>query len=219
MPIGLGEGYIGAAGLNAISGVWGGGNQEPDPQTAGDMHLVNSGQLELYNVMLKKVMAGSGDFGMGQNVKAGKSQLSQFMADRGIAPDSGTGAGMYANMVGTAGATANSDRLGYAMNLLRSPLQVGHTSGSNYVTSSPSWGNNPTDQQEHNTPNQMWYNQQGGYPFGRAVGQFPDRYTSPYTGGPAKPEPTGNNMHDMMQMALWEEEMAKWKGQQGAANG
>jgi len=76
------------------------GGGQPDPKDAGDVHLANMGQQNLWNNLYGKVMSGSGDFGAGQGIKQGKSQLAQFMNDRGISPQSGAGIGAYANKDG-----------------------------------------------------------------------------------------------------------------------
>ena len=128
--------------------IWGGDGQ-PDPKHAGDVHLANAGQLELYNAMLKRYMAGAGDFGMGQNVKTGNSQLQQFMGDRGISPQSGYSGALFANMLGTSGANASQTRDAFGMNLLRSPLQTVQTSGSNWLPTSPSFGYSESEQWKH----------------------------------------------------------------------
>ena len=134
--------------LQGLGGLFGGNNQ-PDPKDAGDLHLVNQGQQDLWNRMQQQYMGGAGDFGMGQNIKAGKSQLSQMMAGRGINPGGGAGMGMFGNMVGTAGAQANQSRLNFGMNLLRSPMQTAQTAGSNWLPNSPSFGYGPTEQWAH----------------------------------------------------------------------
>lgn len=159
---------IGALGSVAGS-IWGG--QEADPKDAGDLHLVNAGQQDLWNSMLKKIQSGSGDFGAGQGIKQGKSQLAQFMADRGINPGGGTGVAGMADMIGTASAGANQNRLGYAMNLLGTPLQTAQTSGSNWLPGSPSQGYDAAAQRDHFVPSQHSYYAQNGKPFG----QFTDR--------------------------------------------
>ena len=144
-------------GINALGGVLS-GNGQPDPETAGDLHLVNQGQQTLWNRMMQQYMGGAGDFGMGQNIKAGKSQLAQMMASRGINPGGGTGMGAFANMVGTAGAQANQSRLNFGMNLLRSPMQVAQSAGSNWLPESPSMGYDSTAQWKtsaRNTRNQI----------------------------------------------------------------
>ena len=151
--------------LSALGGLFG-GNGQPDPKDAGDAHLTNSGQLDLYNTMLKQYMGGAGDFGMGQNVKTGNSQLSQLMASRGISPQSGMGAGLFANMVGTAGAQASQNRQNFGMDLLRSPLQVTHTAGSNWLPPSPSQGYGPTEQWTHYVGNKKRYDARYGRTFG-----------------------------------------------------
>ena len=139
LAMGLGQGLVGAYG----------GQQQPDPKNAGDVHLANMGQQNLWNSLYGRVMSGSGDFGAGQGIKQGKSQLAQFMNDRGINPQSGAGMGMYSNMVGQAQAGANQNRLGYAMDLLRTPLQTVQTSGSNWLPNSPSFGYGADEQWKH----------------------------------------------------------------------
>ena len=146
---------------------FGGGNQN-DPKDAGDVHLANAGQLELYNMMLRQVMSGSGDFGAGRGIKQGKSQLSQLMADRGINPGGGAGIGAMADMIGTASAEANQNRLGHAMTLMHTPLQTVHTAGSNWMSSSPSQGYSTSEQWKHFAENQRQYRRQEGLPFGNS---------------------------------------------------
>jgi hypothetical protein len=144
-----------------------GGQQTMDPKNAADLHLVNAGQQELYNAMLRNYMKGAGDFGMGRNVKAGKSQLAQMMANRGISPQSGIGSALFAQMVGSAGAQANQNRQNFGMNLLRSPLQVAQTAGSNWLPASPSMGYGPSEQWRQQARNQERYLNAYGAPFMR----------------------------------------------------
>jgi len=138
-----------------------GGQQAP-----GSLHQVNAGQVEQYNAMLRRLRSGSGDFGAGQNIKQGKSQLAQFMSDRGIAPGGGAGIGAYANMVGTAEAGANQNRLQYGMNLLQTPLQIAQTAGSNWLTNSPSQGYDATAQWKTYNRNNTALRNAEGDPFG-----------------------------------------------------
>ena len=152
----------GAIGLSALGSLWGGDNQ-PDPNDAGDLHLVNQGQQTLWNRMMQQYMGGAGDFGMGQNIKQGNSALSQMMAGRGINPASGAGMGAYANMVGTAGAQANHSRLNFGMNLLRSPMQVAQTAGSNWLPESPSMGHSSAEQWRTSERNTNWMKNRTGY--------------------------------------------------------
>lgn len=135
---------VASTAFDVAGSIWGG--PQYDPKDAGDVHLANAGQQSLYNALLGRVMGGAGDFGAGANIKQGKSQLAQFMNDRGINPQSGAGIAGMADMIGTAEAGANQNRLGYAMNLLRSPLQTVQTAGSNWLPESPSYGYDPTAQ-------------------------------------------------------------------------
>ena len=138
---------IGAAG-NLIGGAFSGAPRS-DPKDAGDVHLANMGQQNLWNRMYQQYMGGAGDYGFGASVKAGNSQLGQFMSGRGINPQSGAGMGAYSNMVGTAAAGDAANRRDFGMNLLRSPLQTVQTSGSNWLPNSPSFGYG-TDEQWSN---------------------------------------------------------------------
>jgi len=147
--------------LQGLGGLFSGNNQ-PDPKDAGDLHLVNQGQQTLWNRMMQQYMGGAGDFGMGQNVKQGKSALAQMMASRGINPGGGVGIGGYANMLGTAGAQANQSRLNFGMNLLRSPMQVAQTAGSNWLPESPSMGYDSTAQWKTSARNRRWMSDHTG---------------------------------------------------------
>ena len=116
------------------------GQGQQDPKNAGDLHLANIGQQNLWNMMQQRAMSGSGDFGFGANVKQGKSQLQQMMGDRGISPQGGAGMNALSQMIGTASAADAQGRNDYAMNVLRSPMQVVSTEGSNWLPNSPSFG-------------------------------------------------------------------------------
>ena len=183
MPIDPITGAFIASAVANTGGAIFGGQDQPDPTAAGDVHLANAGQLELYNMMLKQIMSGSGDFGAGQGIKQGKSQLSQFMSDRGINPGGGAGLGAMSNMIGTASAGANQNRLGYAMNLMRSPLQTVQTAGSNWMPSSPSYGAGPTEQWKISALNQRVYDSRYGRVFGP---HLPPKQQHTRDGGPLR---------------------------------
>ena len=164
-------------GLSALSGIFG-GQQEYDPKDAGDLHLVNAGQLELWNSMHNRYKSGAGDYGFGSSVKQGKSQLQQMMADRGISPQSGVGMSALAEMIGTASAADSKNRSDFGLNLLRSPLQTAQTAGSNWLSSSPSQGAGPTEQWQHFAENQYQFRNQYGLPYGNP---------RQFSGGPPQP--------------------------------
>ena len=144
----MGWPMLAGAGLQMVGGLLSGGGQ-PDPQNAADVHLANIQQQKLYDALAGNIAAGAGDFGMGAATKTGKTTLQQFMADRGINPAGGAGLAGYSQMLGTAGAQANQNRLNYAMNLLRSPLQTVQTAGANWLPGSPSFGYGPQEQWKH----------------------------------------------------------------------
>ena len=135
---------IGAAGINAVGNMVSAGFGGSDP-TDSQVGLVNQGQQALWNQMAQGVMGGQGDFGFGTNVKQGKSQLQDFMASRGVKmdPSSGAYAGAYGNMVGQAAGMDQGARRGFAMDLLRSPMQTyqGPVT-ANFLPMSPSRGAN-----------------------------------------------------------------------------
>ena len=128
----------GAVGAQVLGGLFG-GQQDP---TLGNAHLANQGQADLWNSMARGLMGGAGDFGFGSNFKLGKSQVQNFMGSRGIKmdPSSGAYAGAMGNMTGQALGMDAGARRDYAMNLLRSPLQMFQTTGANFMPNSPSRG-------------------------------------------------------------------------------
>ena len=112
--------------------------------------LVNQGQQALWNQMARGVMGGQGDFGFGTNVKQGKSQLQDFMASRGVKmdPSSGAYAGAMGNMIGQAQGMDQGARRGFAMDLLRSPMQTFQGPfTANMLPGSPSRGSNWNSQE------------------------------------------------------------------------
>jgi hypothetical protein len=124
--------------IGGLGSAFGGGGEE-QKQLAGDLHLINPYQQQLYNQMYSGLMGGGGDFGYGSNIKAGTSQLQNMMAQRGIKVGSGGAySGAYGNMVGSALGQDAEARRAYAMQLLQSPLQVEAITGANLVPGSPS---------------------------------------------------------------------------------
>ena len=131
---------------NAIMSGFSGGEKPTDSQIG----LVNQGQQALWNQMARGVMGGQGDFGFGTNVKQGKSQLQDFMASRGVKmdPSSGSYAGAMGNMIGQAQGMDQGARRGFAMDLLRSPMQTFQGPfTANMLPGSPSRGSNWNSQE------------------------------------------------------------------------
>lgn len=130
------------------------GGQDPRNQYGqtqgerGNLHLVNTGQADLYRQMLAELGRGGGDSGYGANTKAGISQLQQMMAARGVSvnPGSGAYAGAAGNVIGQAAAADAAARRNYMTQLLGTPLQVAQVAGANYVPTSSSIGTEFDDQ-------------------------------------------------------------------------
>jgi hypothetical protein len=131
-----GSGMLFSGGLGAL----GQGLMGQQDQALGNLHLVNPAQQALYNTMTDRLLSGSGDFGTGQAIKQGKSQLQDFMAQRGISPDSGIYGQQMGNMVANAASQGAANRRNTMLQLMGTPLQTAQTAGANYITGSPSSG-------------------------------------------------------------------------------
>ena len=139
----------GAMGLNALGNMVGGmGGQD-----YGNLHMVNRGQQDLWTQMAGQVSGGGGDFGFGNSIKQGKSQVQDFMAQRGVRMGGGGGqmggayAGAMGNMMGQATAADAQSRRNYALQLLGTPMQVAQSRGANFLPGSTSRGANFNAQQ------------------------------------------------------------------------
>lgn len=127
---------IGSA-LNFLgAGLFGG---QSDKNTA-NLHLVNPGQVALWNQMAKRVATGTGDFGFGNAAKMGKGQVQQFMADRGVSMDSGYAGAAMGDAFANAAALDEANRTQTGLSLLGTPIQTAQTSGANLIPGSPSAG-------------------------------------------------------------------------------
>ena len=125
------------AGVNAIGqGLM--GSQEQGAK--GNLHLVNPMQQQLYQYMGNQLMNGAGDYGFGNAIKQGKSQLQDFMAQRGISPDSGVYGQQMGNMVANASALAGQNRMNNLFQLMSQPLQTATITGANFLPGSTSFG-------------------------------------------------------------------------------
>lgn len=113
----LTAGAMGMYGLGNVLGAFGGSDAPPG---TGFIHNINPQQQALMQMMQRAMMPGGGglgDLGYGQAVKQGTSQLSQMMADRGIAPGSGVADAAMGNMLGQAAAQEGANRLNVMMGL------------------------------------------------------------------------------------------------------
>jgi len=104
------------AGGGMLSGMFGGGEQDRGPGKPHAMYM-DPYQGLLFQKNIKDYMAGRGDFGFGALAKQGKSQLSQFMADRGIAPDSGFATAGMADAMMRAASGDMQNRRNYGIQL------------------------------------------------------------------------------------------------------
>ena len=124
-----GNPWLGPA-IGALGNVLGAfGQPGPQEQLPTNLVLSDPGQYKMLNAMRKAYMTGSGDFGFGSNVKQGSSQLSQFMADRGISQGSGYYGGAMGNMIAQAMSGDAQARRGYGMDLVRTPVQTAAITG------------------------------------------------------------------------------------------
>lgn len=133
-----------AAAVQAVGAGLSGGGQD---QMAGNLHLVNPAQQALYNMMTKKLLNGSGDFGFGQAVKSGKKTLQGMMANNGISPQSGVYNSSLADMTATAANQDAGNRRNTMLSLMGTPLQTATVSGANFVPGSLSRGVGTQQQQ------------------------------------------------------------------------
>jgi len=134
-------GAIGAIGAGIMGG-------EGD-KVRQNLHLVNPAQQALYNQMTKQVLSGSGDYGFGTAFKQGKSQLQDFMAQRGISPDSGIYGQQMGNMTANAVAQDAAGRRNTLFQLMSQPLQTAQVTGANYIPGSLSTGQGVEQQSRH----------------------------------------------------------------------
>jgi len=136
LDMSLGAGTLLSSGIGALgAGLSGGGDKARQ-----NLHLVNPAQQALYNQMAGQLLNGSGDYGFGTAFKQGKSQLQDFMAQRGISPDSGIYGQQMGNMTANALAQDAAGRRNTLFQLMSQPLQTAQTAGANYITGSPSAG-------------------------------------------------------------------------------
>ena len=146
LDMSTGAGMLFGGGLNAIgSGLSGGGGDK----VRQNLHLVNPAQQALYNQMTKQVLSGSGDYGFGTAFKQGKSQLQDFMAQRGISPDSGIYGQQMGNMTANAVAQDAAGRRNTLFQLMSQPLQTAQVTGANYIPGSLSTGQGVEQQSRH----------------------------------------------------------------------
>jgi hypothetical protein len=164
LPAAIGASVIGGA----LSG--GGGGQEQIPQ---NLHLVNPGQQALWNMFAQRAKSGAGEFGFGQAAKQGKSQVQNFLADRGVDMGSGFAAGAMGDAFANAGAQDSANRNQFNLSLLNTPLDVAQASGGNFIPGSPSTGADVGEQRSA---------------FGGGTGYGPYQYMVPQT---ATKYPTG----------------------------
>jgi hypothetical protein len=141
-------GQLIGSGIGALGAAFGG----QDSQQLGNLHLVNPAQQALYNAMTKQMLSGSGDYGFGQAFKQGKSQLQDYMASRGVSPQSGVGLQAMGGLAANAAAQDAAGRRQSLFQLMGTPLQTAQVAGANFVPGSPSVGPT-TGSQQHNFAN------------------------------------------------------------------
>ena len=111
--------YLGGQAMSAL----GAGMQNNDPILS-RWDIVNPQQQKMWNAMSGQLMSGRGDFGFGSAFKQGKSQLQQYMANRGVSPNSGVGLAAMGNVATGASDVDAQNRTQRWMQLMGTPLQT-----------------------------------------------------------------------------------------------
>jgi len=140
--------FQGAGVLGDLISAW----AQPDPpeELPGNLVVSNPMQWNLYKMLKDAYTSGSGDYGLGSNIKAGMSNLQQMMADRGISPESGVYNSALSNMIAQATEADAASRRDYGLNLLRTPVQTAVISGENLLPRYGDSGNSATPQPVNN---------------------------------------------------------------------
>ena len=86
--------------------------------------IVNPQQQKMWNAMSQQLMSGAGDYGFGSAFKQGKSQLQDYMANRGVSQDSGVGLKAMGNVATGASQVDAQNRTQRWMQLMGTPLQT-----------------------------------------------------------------------------------------------
>jgi hypothetical protein len=174
MGASTGNPWLIGAGIAAdVAGsIWGG--EDEQQQMPPNLHLVNPGQQALWNMFAQRAKSGAGEFGFGQAAKQGKSQVQNFLADRGVDMGSGFAAGAMGDAFANAAAQDSANRNQFNLSLLNTPLQVAQTAGANFIPGSTSTGADVGEQRQA---------------FAGGTGYGPYQYTVPKT---ATKYPTGS---------------------------
>jgi len=111
--------YLGGQAMDMI----GAGMQNNNPVLS-KWDIVNPQQQKMWNAMSRQLMSGSGDYGFGSAFKQGKSQLQDYMANRGVSQDSGVGLAAMGNVANGASQVDAQNRTQRWMQLMGTPLQT-----------------------------------------------------------------------------------------------
>jgi hypothetical protein len=104
---------------------------------------VNPQQQALLNRQISDFQNGGGDYGFGQSAKAGNATLTDMLANRGIALDSGAGLAAQSNMLGAALAGDAQNRRNYGLQLAQANVpyyQSGNMVYGKKEKEGPDWG-------------------------------------------------------------------------------
>ena len=111
--------YLGGQAMSAI-----GAGMQNQNLVLSKWDIVNPQQQKMWNAMSRQLMSGSGDYGFGSAFKQGKSQLQDYMANRGVSQDSGVGLAAMGNVANGASQVDAQNRTQRWMQLMGTPLQT-----------------------------------------------------------------------------------------------
>ena len=100
---------IGALGSMATAGLSGG------ERDAGPLSIVNPMQQALIQKMQFDAARGGGDFGFGGAARQATGQVQQYMADRGVSPESGVYGGALSSAIANAASGDLQNRRSYML--------------------------------------------------------------------------------------------------------